>query len=142
MKTTRTIRFCEITIRRPNGQVETLCHPKVSQMTQAVWDQFCRAMATGGRGEGLSYENLSEEIPLTLEEQRKELVWDLSAARDRSEDAAQRAHASSVGRGLRNAAEAVEAAEKALAEFDAAHPEIREAIEAKRAAEAKRRMWD
>lgn len=143
MKTTRTVKFCEVTVRRPNGEVETIRHPNVTEMTPAIWEQFCRAMSGSGRGEGVSYENLSEEVPLTLEEQREELTWELSAALDRAEAAMRKAHATSVGgKELSDASQAVKDAEAALADFDAAHPEVVAAREAERAANADRHMWD
>lgn len=143
MKTTRTVKYCEVTVRRPNGEVETIRHPKVTEMTPAIWEQFCRAMAGAGKGDGISYDNRSEEVPLTLEEQREELTWELSAALDRSEAAMRKAHATSVGgTELARASEAVQAAEAAIAAFDAEHPEIITAIKAKRAENADRHMWD
>lgn len=140
---TKTIKYCMITVRRQDGTVEVVRHPKITYMTQKLWSEFNAAMRKAGRGEGVSYENIEEEVPLTLEEQREELTWELSAALDRYQDAMQRAHASSVGgMDLARASEAVKAAEAAIAAFDAEHPEIIAAIKAKRAENADRHMWD
>lgn len=147
MKTTRTIttRYCIVTVRRPNGEIETLRHPAVTTMTASSWKQMIAAMRQAGRGECLSYENKTEttEQPLTLAEQRKELGYDLSAAIDHEREAMNRAVRSSVmQRDYPTLKAAVTAAEQALADFDAAHPEILAAIKAAQRESAERHMWD
>jgi len=142
MKATRTSRYCQITVRRPNGQTETMRHPKVTEMTPALWAQFCSAMAKAGRGEGVSYQNLTEELPLSLEEQRDELVYELVSALDARDDVMTRGHASSVFVGVDAANERIRAAEAAIAAFDAAHPEILAAWKAEEAAAAERNQWN
>ncbi len=143
MKTTKTVKYCVVTIRRPTGEIETVRHPKVTEMTPTLWRRFCDAMKAAGKGEGVEYKNCREELPLTLEEQRKELVWALSAALDRYQAAMDRACYSSVGgKHLVEASDAVKAAEAELAAFDAAHPEVAENIKSKRDARADQHMWD
>ena len=54
--------YCEVTVRRPNGQIETGIHPKVNVMTPALWAQMAAQMTKAGRGECLSYRNITVEI--------------------------------------------------------------------------------
>lgn len=74
--------------------------------------------------------------PKSLREQRDDLVLARAAALDALSAARERAFAGDTGRGwdeVRKADEAVRAAEQALAEFDAAHPEVAAQIEAEQA---------
>jgi hypothetical protein len=139
---TTTIKYCMITVRRQDGTVEVVRHPKITYMTPKLWSEFQAAMRKAGRGEGISYENIEEEVPLTLEEQRQRLTWNLEAAIDRYQDAMQRAHASSVGgMDLVKYQQAAKEAKATLDAFDAAHPEIISAIKTKRAENAERNIW-
>lgn len=137
MKTTRTIttHYCLVTVRRPSGVTETIRHPKVNTMTETVWRQMIAAVRQAGRGECLKYENRTEttEQELTLDEQRRDLGYKLSAAIDHERAAMDRAVRTSVmQRDYPGIKAAVTAAEQALTDFDAAHPEILAAIEAAR----------
>lgn len=49
--------YCKVTIRRPNGQTETITHPTIQDMGPADWRRFCDAMTTAKRGTPLSYDN-------------------------------------------------------------------------------------
>lgn len=61
MKTSKKI-YCEVTVRRPNGEIETIVHPRVDFMTPAIWSQMQAAMTAGRRGECLSYRNVTVVI--------------------------------------------------------------------------------
>ena len=54
--------YCEVTVRRPNGQIETGIHPKVRVMNPALWAQMAAQMAKAGRGECISYRNVEITI--------------------------------------------------------------------------------
>lgn len=43
-------RKCEITVKRPNGVVETMIHPKVDYMNDAILKAANKAMTAAGRG--------------------------------------------------------------------------------------------
>lgn len=49
---------CEITIRRPNGDIEVVVHPKITAMDAATWARMCKINRDAGRGECLSYRNV------------------------------------------------------------------------------------
>jgi len=49
--------YCEVTVRRPSGQVETIRHPQITNMTETLLAQMRQAMAAAGKGEVLSYVN-------------------------------------------------------------------------------------
>lgn len=51
-------RKCEVTVKRPNGQIETVVHPKIDYMLPALFEQMKKAMRDAGRGEPLSYKNI------------------------------------------------------------------------------------
>ena len=50
---------CEITIRRPNGVVETIVHPKITAMDAATWARMCKINRETGRGECIGYRNVA-----------------------------------------------------------------------------------
>lgn len=52
---------CMVTIRRPNGIVETVRHPHIVHMTDALLAKMRDAMAAAGKGEVLSYVNHKSE---------------------------------------------------------------------------------
>lgn len=51
----------EITIRRPNGNVETVPAPGTKELNDKLFARIKEATKSAGRGECLSYENLTEE---------------------------------------------------------------------------------
>ena len=53
---TITTRKTEVTVKRPDGTVETITHPKVDYFTPAIFSQMQKAMADAGRGEVISYQ--------------------------------------------------------------------------------------
>ena len=53
-----TARRTDITVKRPNGDMETITHPKIDYMTPAIWEQMCKAMSDAKRGECISYRNI------------------------------------------------------------------------------------
>lgn len=56
---------CMVTIRRPNGDVETLNYTDVVNHVRTMDDRLMamvnKAMASAGRGQIISYENLSKQ---------------------------------------------------------------------------------
>ena len=57
-------RHTEITVKRPDGLVETLTHPKIDYMTPAIWDQMRKAMTSANKGECLSYRNIDAVVEM------------------------------------------------------------------------------
>lgn len=51
---------CEITIRRPNGIVETVVHPTIPALNDTLYAKMRMANRTAGRGECLAYRNIDE----------------------------------------------------------------------------------
>lgn len=143
--TTKTIRtmYVEITVRRPNGTVETVRHPTLLSMSPNMWTRMVKDTYAAGRGTCLSYDNKvdEEQVPMTLREQREAAAAALATALDRYQDAMDQAIRTSIGN-TGPASQAIEAAERDIAEFDAAHPEIIAEIKAERAARAANHMWD
>lgn len=95
-------RRCEVTIRRPDGQIETVVHPKIDHMTPQMWEMMKDAMRKAGRGECLSYNNIIEE---TDSDRDLRAVGDLMRAADRCKD-------SDYGRYLRLREQAAKAREE------------------------------
>lgn len=53
---------CMVTVRRPDGTVETIRHPKITTMIPKLWAEMKKAMAAAGRGECISYENVTKTV--------------------------------------------------------------------------------
>ena len=51
-------RKCEITVKRPDGTIETMIHPKVDYMNDAMLKAANKAMTAAGRGQIVSYRNI------------------------------------------------------------------------------------
>jgi hypothetical protein len=51
-------RKAEVTIRRPDGKIETLIHSKIDYFNDQILAQMRKAMNAAGRGEVLSYRNI------------------------------------------------------------------------------------
>ena len=58
--TAASARRCEITIRRPNGIVETIVHPTIAALNDTLYAKMRMANRTAGRGECLAYRNIDE----------------------------------------------------------------------------------
>ena len=52
----------EITVRRPNGTVETIVHPQWKQINDRDFAKLVAGTKAAGRGEVLSYRNVTKEI--------------------------------------------------------------------------------
>lgn len=61
---TITPRQAEITVKRPDGRIETLIHPKINYVTPAVWQQMGKAMRDANRGECISYRNIEAVVEM------------------------------------------------------------------------------
>lgn len=57
-------RKAEVTIRRPDGTVETIVHPKIDFFTDGIFSQMRKAMKDAGRGEVLSYRNIDAVVEM------------------------------------------------------------------------------
>ena len=57
-------RKCEVTIKRPDGTVETLIHPKVDCMTDGMLKAANKAMAAAGKGQFVSYRNIDAVVEM------------------------------------------------------------------------------
>jgi len=71
----------ELTIKRPDGIVETV-RAKHTPMTDKLLAMYRKATADAGRGEVLSYTNVTKEVETPAE-------WDRLAAAEREYDAHQ-----------------------------------------------------
>ena len=56
-----------LTIRRPGGQIETSENVKLSTLTPQLFDRIVKATAEAGRGEVLSWEQMTREAPIPAE---------------------------------------------------------------------------
>jgi hypothetical protein len=59
-----TTRKAEVIIKRPDGKIETIIHPKVDYMTPALWAQMTKAMRDTNRGECVSYRNIDAVVEM------------------------------------------------------------------------------
>jgi hypothetical protein len=82
------------------------------------------------------------QSPAGLREQRLTLVAKIAGALDETEAARERAYNRDIGGIPSYDSPKYRAAKQALAEFDAAHPEIKAALERERQESIKRHMWD
>ena len=57
-------RKVEVKIERPNGEVETITHPKIDYMTGGIFSQMNKAMKDAGRGVCLSYRNIEAVVEM------------------------------------------------------------------------------
>jgi len=62
MKTLTVPSHVEITVRRPDGQVETVQVPNSREWSQRDFAGCKQATANAGRGEVLSYRNVTEQV--------------------------------------------------------------------------------
>lgn len=58
--------FCEVTIRRPNGAIETKVHPKIKSMTEIALKKVNEAMRAAGAGEVIAYKNHQKKVSYKL----------------------------------------------------------------------------
>jgi len=61
---TITPRKTEVTVKRPDGKIETIIHPKVDFMTPTLWSQMTKAMRDAKRGECVSYRNIDAVVEM------------------------------------------------------------------------------
>jgi len=57
-------RKAEVTIKRPDGKIETMKHPKIDFFNDILFGQMRKAMKDAGRGEVLSYRNIDAVIEM------------------------------------------------------------------------------
>jgi len=54
----------EITVRRPNGQIETAVSPKFERLNDILFAKMVKATKDAGRGECLSYRNIEAVVEM------------------------------------------------------------------------------
>ena len=89
-----------------------------------------------------AYRASPEGITEALREQRRSLGAAISSALDETEVARERAFDRDIGGIPSYDSPKYRAARQALADFDAAHPEIKAVLEQERQESIKRHMWD
>ena len=60
-----------LTVKRPSGNVETIIHPTLTNITPAQFAKIQRDTQAAGRGEVLSYEVERENVEINTENARK-----------------------------------------------------------------------
>jgi len=83
-------RKTEITVKRPDGKIETMIHPKIDYMTDGILTQMRKAMRDAGRGEVISYRNIEavvemEEADYQTHCERCGQVLDIRTAKNQKE---------------------------------------------------------
>ena len=56
----------EIDIRRPNGVIETVTHPKYKQWLPKDFAAFNAAVKAAGKGEGIAYRNITKLVEVKM----------------------------------------------------------------------------
>ena len=54
----------EITVRRPNGQIETAAHPKFETLNDVLFAKIVKATREAGRGECIGYRNIDAVVEM------------------------------------------------------------------------------
>ena len=83
---TKTTEHLKIKVKRPNGEIETVIKTENVRFLGTNKQAQAKAIKDtreAGRGDVLSFDIIEVQVPMTLEEQRQELMWDVSAAWDR-----------------------------------------------------------
>lgn len=57
-------RKCEVTIKRPDGKIEIVIHPKIDYMTDGILKKANKAMAAAGKGQFVSYRNIDAVVEM------------------------------------------------------------------------------
>lgn len=52
----------ELTVRRPNGDTEVIRHPSLTSINDKVFAQIAASTKAAGRGEVLSYSNVTKQV--------------------------------------------------------------------------------
>ena len=67
-----------LTVKRPNGEIESIVHPKLTFITEAQFKQIQKDTKAAGRGEVLSYEIEREIVDnrSLKEQERKAAAYD------------------------------------------------------------------
>lgn len=128
MRTTRTEQKLKITVKRPGGAIETVI--KTDNVVflgknKIAQKQVIDATKAAGKGDVLSFEIIEEQIPLTLEEQRQDLVYTIGGLIDAQDAAIERDYNRDIG--FHESAKfdsKINVAREELAKFDEAHPHI------------------
>ncbi len=130
MKTKQVNARTLVTVKRPCGTIEKVEHQNVMLSSIKQYQQEAiKQTRAAGRGEILSFERICDEVPMSLEEERKELIFERASKIDRWYSARERDFGRDIGFiESRKLQAAMEKAEKAVEDFDLAHPEIIAAI--------------
>ena len=75
METTQRKLRSQLTVKRPNGQIEIVdTTEKLRIITDAVFNQVKAATAKAGRGEVLSYENIFEDVKIEAPQTEEDMA--------------------------------------------------------------------
>jgi hypothetical protein len=58
----------ELTVKRPGGEIETVMHPTMKKITDDQFRQIQEGTAKAGRGEVLSYKNLTKTSTVNVDD--------------------------------------------------------------------------
>lgn len=58
--------YAEITVRRPNGSVETIKHPNAREINEKMFAQMKAATKAAGRGDLISFRNVQKSATYTV----------------------------------------------------------------------------
>lgn len=64
-KTLKMASHVELTIRRPDGNIEVVRHPKFAAINDQIFAQLVSATKAAGRGDILSYANITKDVEET-----------------------------------------------------------------------------
>lgn len=116
---------CALTIRRPNGQVETVVADNLQfALSDAALEQARQATRDAGKGEILSAKVVRVDAPMTLRDQRDALVDAYTAQVETLKASEHQDVTAGIGRDHSDIKAKVTAAKQALTDFDAANPEL------------------
>ena len=57
-------RKCEVTVKRPDGTIEIMVHPKVDYMNDTMLKAANKAMEAAGKGQFVSYRNIDAVVEM------------------------------------------------------------------------------
>ena len=123
-----------LTIRRPGGKTEQVEAPVAGLANdERLQQKAIKDTKAAGRGDILSFESIWDESTMPLADERECLVLAYGLALDRWHETGSAAIYATMGGAARQSNPALKssmnAAAKALDNFDAAHPEIKKAID-------------
>lgn len=127
-KTTKTVEKLKVTIKRPSGEIEVVYktdNVRYIGTIERVQDQVTKATKEAGQGDIQSFDIVSEEIPMTLEEIRESIRTEIGGNIEMQDDARERDYNEDIGfQESVKFDDVIKNLRVELKEFDAKHPEI------------------